>query len=231
MRLPFHYKHVVLLVVLIAGLAFQQHTAQLRPEWQLVHELFIVGLMIGVFFVVFEHAHSRWWALGIGAVAAICTLLRFVPGLSPLPLAVVYDLALAAFFGFAAVRILANIFRRPEISGDAVIGSVCGYLLAGVAWASLYSLVETLQPGSFAMSPELAKQLNNWYSSHALFHYFSFVTLTTMGYGDVTPLKHPATMLAWLEAVFGQFYIAVVVAQLVGARMARALRPDSEGPG
>ena len=53
-----------------------------------------------------------------------------------------------------------------------------------------------------------------------MFNYFSIVTLTTMGYGDITPARAPATVLAMLEAVFGQFYIAVVVAQLVGARMA-----------
>ena len=58
-----------------------------------------------------------------------------------------------------------------------------------------------------------------------MFNYFSLVTLTTMGYGDVTPARAPATMLATLEAVFGQFYIAVLVAQLVGLRLAQALQP------
>ena len=61
-----------------------------------------------------------------------------------------------------------------------------------------------------------------------MFNYFSLVTLTTMGYGDVTPVRPPATALATLEAVFGQFYIAVVVAQLVGLRLAQAFGP--KGP-
>ena len=59
-----------------------------------------------------------------------------------------------------------------------------------------------------------------------MFNYFSLVTLTTMGYGDVTPVRAPATIFATLEAVFGQFYIAVLVAQLVGLRLAQALQPD-----
>jgi hypothetical protein len=59
----------------------------------------------------------------------------------------------------------------------------------------------------------------------ALFSYFSVVTLTTMGYGDITPLRPPADVLAMLEAIFGQFYIAVVVAQMVGLRLAQAVTP------
>jgi hypothetical protein len=50
------------------------------------------------------------------------------------------------------------------------------------------------------------------------------VTLTTMGYGDITPIRHPATSLTWLEAMFAQFYITVIVAQLVGLRLAQALQ-------
>jgi voltage-gated potassium channel len=58
-----------------------------------------------------------------------------------------------------------------------------------------------------------------------LFYYFSLVTLTTMGYGDVAPVRPPATVLVTLEAIFGQFYLAVVVAQLVGLRLAQAFEP------
>jgi hypothetical protein len=75
------------------------------------------------------------------------------------------------------------------------------------------------------MSHEFATELEDWDRRFAVFNYFSLVTLTTMGYGDVTPARAPATMLATLEAVFGQFYIAVLVAQLVGLRLAQALQP------
>ena len=59
-----------------------------------------------------------------------------------------------------------------------------------------------------------------------MFDYFSLVTLTTMGYGDITPARAPATVFATLEAIFGQFYIAILVAQLVGLRLVQASPRD-----
>jgi hypothetical protein len=120
--------------------------------------------------------------------------------------------------------ILRNVFAERAITGDAVLGAVCGYLLAAGMWANIYAATEVLAPGSFTMSDELKAQ-SDWHGRTALFNYFSVVTLTTMGYGDVTPLRPPATAFAMLEAIFGQFYIAIVVAQLVGLRLAHAFAP------
>ena len=60
---------------------------------------------------------------------------------------------------------------------------------------------------------------------HALFNFFSFATLTSLGYNDITPVTPLANTLTWLEVIFGQFYMAVVVAQLVGMRLAQAVQP------
>ena len=121
--------------------------------------------------------------------------------------------------------ILRRIFERRVVRGDDVIGAICGYLLAGIAWGSLYLLVDLLVPGSFIVHQTIAGQLGHWYSRQSLFEYYSLMALTTMGYGDITPLRPPATSLTWIEAMFGQFYIAVIVAQLVGLRLAEALQP------
>ena len=111
------------------------------------------------------------------------------------------------------------------VGGDDVLGAICGYLLAGIAWGSLYLLVELLVPGSFSVQQAIAGQLGGWYARQAVFDYYSLMTLTTIGYGDITPIRPPATSLTWIEAMFGQFYIAVIVAQLVGLRLAEALQP------
>jgi Ion channel len=87
--------------------------------------------------------------------------------------------------------------------------------------ANLYAFTEALLPGSFAATSSLEHDLASWHGRLALFDYFSLVTLTTMRDGDVTPVSPPATAFATLQAVFGQFYIAVVMAQLVGARLAQ----------
>jgi hypothetical protein len=126
-----------------------------------------------------------------------------------------------AFYFWAAVLIVASLFRRQALSLDSVFGAVCGYLLLGMAWAILYSMLDTVWPGSFAIGAQLAEQVQGDQSRIQLFTYYSFITLTTVGYGDVTPLSMPARTCAWLEALTGQFYLAVLVAGLVGALLSR----------
>ena len=103
-----------------------------------------------------------------------------------------------------------------------MLGAVCGYLLAAVAWANLFMLIESCSPGSFSVGPGFGVPLDTWYGRIAVLNYVSLGSLTSVGSGAVVPVRPPATILTTLEAVFGQFYIAVVVAQLVGARLSQA---------
>ena len=109
------------------------------------------------------------------------------------------------------------------------VGPLCGYLLAGGVWANLYALTAVLVPRSFNADPAVAGQLANWHGRRALFDIFSLSTLPSMGYDAVTPIAPPATTLAVLEALFG-LYIAVVVAQLVGIRLAQEFDRDGARP-
>src|SRR6476620_3025377 len=98
-----------------------------------------------------------------------------------------------------------------------------------MAWGVLYSMLVTVWSGSFEIGNRLAEQGAADHSRIHLFTYYSFITLTTVGYGDVTPLSTPARTCAWLEALTGQFYLAVLVAGLVGALLSRKLEAsDSE---
>jgi hypothetical protein len=74
------------------------------------------------------------------------------------------------------------------------------------------------------VNPAIAAQLEDWQLKRSLFDYLSFTTLTSLGYGDITPVGQPAYSLTWLEVLFGQFYMAVVVAQMVGLKLAQAIR-------
>jgi hypothetical protein len=112
---------------------------------------------------------------------------------------------------------------------DSVFGSICGYLLLGMAWGVLYSMLDTVWPGSFEVERRLAEQVHANDSRIHLFTYYSFITLTTVGYGDVTPLSTPARTCAWLEALTGQFYLAVLVAGLVGALLAKKSQASETG--
>jgi hypothetical protein len=136
------------------------------------------------------------------------------------------------FFSLTAVVILARVMKDRKVTTDTILGSMCGYLLLGIVWTMLFALVELLEPGSFLsggrplvdMQGDLAKQ-----HVFANFIYYSFVTLTTLGYGDITPASPPARALSSLEAVTGQLYIAVLIARLVGLHIvhAREKKDDS----
>jgi len=113
--------------------------------------------------------------------------------------------------GFLLVAILFTI-QQVAIGTDRIVGAICIYLLLGVIWAMTYTLVDLVSPGSFAGFSPTTEQ--GWDSEWL---YFSFVTMTTLGYGDILPVSATSRGLAYMQAVVGQFYIAVLVAGLVGA--------------
>jgi hypothetical protein len=133
------------------------------------------------------------------------------------------------FLGFVALMILRAIITQGSISLDSIFGAICAYLLLGMAWGSLYSVIEVLNPGSFQASDKLADTLKSAETRGPVLVYYSFVTMTTVGYGDITPVSPPARTLSWLEAMMGQFYIAVLVAALVGIRVSQALVKRNNG--
>ncbi len=122
------------------------------------------------------------------------------------------NLALVGFLFVAIIYTLKQVAIGTGINANRLVGAVCVYLLLGVIWAMFYTLVEAASPGSFAgFSP---MEDRGWDSEWL---YFSFVTMTTLGYGDILPVSPTARGLAYMQAVVGQFYIAVLVAGLVGA--------------
>jgi hypothetical protein len=135
----------------------------------------------------------------------------------------------ASFTGFLSVVILREVLQAGAVDVDKIFGAVCAYLLVGVCWAGIYSFVEQLRPGSLTL-PALAAGRPTA-SRTELFLYFSFVTLATLGYGDILPTVATTRTLAWMEAVFGQFYIAVLVARLVGLIQLGAAGGDAGGTG
>ena len=121
-------------------------------------------------------------------------------------------LSLFAFLLVSISYTMRQVVFGTEMNTNRLVGAVCVYLLLGVIWAIAYSLVAFADPSSFSGIEPYAK--DGWDSSWI---YFSFVTLTTLGYGDITPVSATARSLAYLQAVAGQFYVAVLVAGLVGA--------------
>jgi hypothetical protein len=124
-----------------------------------------------------------------------------------------------AFFTLVSAVILWQVLSHREVTSETIAGSICVYLLLGVIWANVYALLETIEPHSFSGNEAQVESVEGPLSPQTRstrFSYYSFVTLTTLGYGEITPLTRPARNLAALEAIVGQLYLAVLVARLVG---------------
>ena len=129
--------------------------------------------------------------------------------------------AWVAFDAVAIVAIVAFVYRRSRIGVNEIAGAVSAYILVGIAFGVLYHWLNGLHPGAFAIN---AASRANGGADDICFLIFSFATLTTVGYGDITPVAHEARMLAVLEAVTGVTYIAVLVGSLVGIAISQRLQ-------
>ena len=174
-------------------------------------------LMLAAILSLCFDRHQRLLTLVLGIPTVLLSLGGHVlPGEVSVPVLFAGHLCAVLFLFGASVLIVKSLFSALTLTFDSILGAVCGYLFLGLGWAVLYALIEGFQPGSFEISPklvtggELARPL-----PHVL-TYFSFVTLTTVGYGDISPVSPATRTLSWMEAITGQFYLAVIVAGLVG---------------
>ena len=124
------------------------------------------------------------------------------------------------FYGFMIVIILNYLFKEKQITADTIAGAICAYFLIGLMWASIFAILEFLQPASFQISSKLQTEPFS-------FAYYSYVTLTTLGYGDVTPISAPARSFSFLEAITGQIYLATLVARLVAINIIQSVKKES----
>jgi hypothetical protein len=132
-------------------------------------------------------------------------------------------LGFGLFFMAVGVIIMTNIMLHIDhITAELIYGSINVYLLVGLSFAFLHALVEFIQPGSIS---DLAS-LSMGEESIMPYVYYSFVTMTTLGYGDVSPVTGPAATIAYIEAIFGQLYIAIMIARLMGLYVAHESNQD-----
>lgn len=214
-----------LLVLLVAEPVIQM----LVPNGWVVEAALIVVLVTAMKRIV-EEDRGQAFTLALGIPAVIGRAVVAVLDQPPRALAVLVFAATALFM----LRILASIARHvltaTEVTGDILAGAVCVYLLLGLIWAISYAFLLALDPDAFAMADHLLDPGRG--PTFSVLTYFSFVTLTTLGYGDMSPITPIARNLAWLEAVVGQLFVAITIARLVSLniahRAASTEAPDKE---
>jgi hypothetical protein len=174
---------------------------------------FLAVLIAGVYSA--RNKPGWYRALAFFAVLAVGTLWAH----ELLNLAVLRTVGLvcgALFMGLLVAMLVALLFAQQEVTFDLITGSICGYLLVGQVWAFLYALLETFSPGALGIATRAGEDVFSY-------SYFSYVTLTTLGYGDISPVSPTAQSLATLEAIFGQFYVAIIVARLVAIHVSQSI--------
>jgi hypothetical protein len=168
----------------------------------------VTGIFISAMYAISEKKHHVVFALFlVGPAIGMLWIDYFIKAEWAF---VIGEICGVLFFGFAIFHIINYIRKESEVTKEVIYAAVVVYLLIAMLWSDLYQLLEKLAPGSFSM-PEGQIQ-----HDRRGFLYFSLVTITTLGYGDMTPLTNRAAGLASLEAFTGQIYLVVLVAWLVG---------------
>lgn len=140
---------------------------------------------------------ALWWPANPGAFVS--------PQLAGLALA-------AAFLALVTYTVGRDVFSRSRVTTDTLCGAVSIYMLLGLAWMLVYMILEIAAPGSFALS---RTDIADYNKLAAEFIYFSYTTLTTTGYGDITPRSDFARSLTVVEHGTGVLYVAILMARLV----------------
>ena len=200
------------------------------PTIKVVDEYLVIAVLLAAVYNVTRESRHVYIALGLGFPAILAQLMSaYIEEISFWGGTLIFVSAFV-FFGYLFGKIVGDVTRGNRLSGEKIFGSICAYFLLGVIWSLAYSYMDLVHPGSFSMN----ENLTAWRESHggstpqAFFVYYSFVTLTTLGYGDITPVTMLARTLSWLEALVGQLYLAIMVARFVGIHVAEALRRDTQ---
>jgi hypothetical protein len=223
-------KFLALLVSLVLLLAAYPLLAE-TPAGRLVFCTLLTAVFVAALPVVFTDRPLRLLA-GVLAVPTVtwAWIRYFLPVQPAPPLAVGLHLTAALFLALTVTAILRAVSRRETVSADAIYGAFCGYLLVGVAFSHVYAAIDAVSPTAFEEKVSPAARRRDDERRHFTLLYFSLITLTTVGYGDVTPATAPARGLAVIEAVLGQFYLAVLIAQLIGKWVSQPSPGRGPGP-
>lgn len=180
-------------------------------------DIFISAVLLSGIYAVSEDRVSLVFALVTGLPALLANWLFQIFKIPSLIF--IHQIGGGLFFATATIIIVRHLINQKIVTIDLIWGAVCGYFLIGFMWGDIYYLLETVHPGSFGLGVRNEPDIDS-------FIYFSFVTLATLGYGDIVPLTEKAQSFAIIETVMGQMYLAVNIAALVAIRISQSKSRD-----
>jgi hypothetical protein len=185
-------------------------------EIEAIARLTGVSLTVMVMVAVWTVKHKYLFLYSrIGIMALLLAVVALELVFDHYQLALLQLLILLGFFTLTTYYASREVLLSGPVDLNRIIGSICVYMFLAIVWALAYLLVEHFFPGSI---PGIRAE--DWRDAMQNSLYYSFVTITTLGFGDISPLQPMARYMSYLEAVIGQFYIAILVASLVGTSLA-----------
>jgi voltage-gated potassium channel len=183
---------------------------------RLLLDIFLSAILLSGIYAISQNKRH----LVIAAILALAVFISiWVTQFTPIPLwKLLKDLFLVLFFVFSIVIMMSSIFKTERVTADVIYAAIVVYLYLGLVWSMIFAILESVSPGSFSII------LNRMESTPLNFTYYSYVTLTTLGYGDIVPLSSQAKSFSMLEAIVGQIYLTVIVARLVALQISHASR-------
>lgn len=175
---------------------------------QMVQAFSVINIVIGIYGFKSE---KMWFHTTVGITFSVIFVIVLGVVLELLKLYYVHLLLLFCFYLWAIWLAARQVLFSGEIDANRIVGAICIYLLMGLIWALMYLFIAQAIPGSFN-----GIEQSVWYDNFADVAYYSYVTLTTLGYGDISPVAPIARFLVYMEAVVGVFYMAILVASLIG---------------
>ena len=203
---------LVLLVLLLLTVFVVPNFVHAARHARLADDVLLTLILVSGVVAVADH---RRMATVLAVLSLLVIVVRWGEWIVPSGLLPVFHIgsALSAMLVLACT-VAINVFAAGHAISDRVFGAVVLYLLLGLIWAVAYASLDAAVPGAFAGVAHHDNAPPDW-------DYFSFVTLTTVGYGDITPVARGARTLAILEALIGQLYPAVIIARLVSLQVTK----------
>ncbi len=187
---------------------------------QVIYYLFLMAILMASLLAIKQSRTQIIFSLilAVPMVVLVCTAF-FYNGRA---IVLASNLVSALFIFYIIVAILKFVFSCQRVDQHVIFAAIAAYLLIGVFWSLTYTVLGIFDPQAFRFPSASREPLSREFT------YFSFVTITTLGYGDITPVSNSARAMAFVEALIGQIYMTVLIAWLVGIFVSDRIKSDSD---
>jgi voltage-gated potassium channel len=211
--------------ILLASLILMYAYLPLQQEFEIRGlEYVLIGIVMAMVYTVSSGRVRTLIAMVLGLLIIILSILTDPATVDSRELTIGLYAVVGVFIGYSAILILYEVTQTQEFNYHLIVSALSAYMLLALLWAIIYTIIEIAQPGSFLVNNDLAIGLPEEPSSiFELSLYFSMITITTVGYGDITPVSPAARSIATLEPIVGQLLMTVLVAWLVGMFISASL--------